>query len=132
MDADPGPEAEQPVAQVDVALHGPGGQVEFHGVGMGVGGAAGLEPMGRLRVVPPVLAGQGLGEAGVLDRVALQALAEEGEGPGLTAEAERHQLFGAKAGGREQGGAEGSAARDAIRALRRQLSRGDTRPDANG
>jgi hypothetical protein len=31
-----------------------------------------------------------------------------------------------------EGAANGSAARDAIRALRRQLSRGDTRPDANG
>lgn len=31
-----------------------------------------------------------------------------------------------------EGAANGSAAHDAIRALRRQLSRGDTRPDANG
>jgi hypothetical protein len=34
----------------------------------------------------------------VLDRVALQALADEGEGPALAAEAQGHQLAGPEAG----------------------------------
>jgi len=45
-----------------------------------------------------VLTGQGPGEAGVLDRVALQALADEGKTSALAAEAQRHQLPGADPG----------------------------------
>ena len=49
-------------------------------------------------VVPPVLAGQGLGEAGLLDRVAVQALKDEGNALALAAEAQYHQLLGANPG----------------------------------
>ena len=55
---------------------------------MAVAGAAGLQHMGRLGVVPPALTRQGKGEAGVLDRVALQPLANEGESRSPAGEAQ--------------------------------------------
>jgi hypothetical protein len=75
-------------------------------------------------VVPPVLAGQGLGDAGLLDRVALQALADEGKPPALAAEAQRHQLLGANpgiGGGQPQLGFVVVAEADAAAVMQQQL-----------
>ena len=49
--------------------------------------------MGRHGVMPPAVTGQRLGEARVFRGVTLQALAYEGETPGLAAEAQGHQTF---------------------------------------
>ena len=50
--------------------------------------------MGCLGVVPPLVAIEAFGEAGVLDRVALQTLADEGKAPGLAAKAQGDQGLG--------------------------------------
>jgi hypothetical protein len=55
---------------------------------VGIGGIAWLERMGRLGVMPPIVSRKGLRKAGVLDRVALQALADEGKTPALAAKTE--------------------------------------------
>ena len=47
LDADAGAKAKQPVALVDVALHGSQRQIDLHGIGMGIGWGAGL-PIKRL------------------------------------------------------------------------------------
>ena len=49
--------------------------------------------MGCLGVMPPAVTGQRLGEARVFRGVTLQALANEGETPGLATEAQGHQTF---------------------------------------
>ena len=49
--------------------------------------------MGGLGVVPPGVARQGHREAGVLNRVALQAFSNEGKGPPLATKAQVHQLL---------------------------------------
>jgi hypothetical protein len=51
-----------------------------------------------LGVVPPGVASEGPREAGVLNRIALEALADEGETPALAAEAQGHHLLGAHTG----------------------------------
>jgi len=88
LDADASAKAKQPVAQVHIALDGPARQIQLHGIGMAVGGATGLEHVRRFGVVPPGIASQRFAVAGVLDRVALQALADEGKAPALAAEAQ--------------------------------------------
>ena len=85
---------ESPVAEVDVSLHGPGGEIQLYRVGVGVGRVAWIEDMGCFGVVPPLIAAEAFGEAGVLDRVALQTLADEGKRPRGAAKAQGHQGLG--------------------------------------
>ena len=67
---------------------------------MAVAGAARFEHMRRLWVVPPAIARQRLGEAGVLDRVALQPLADKGKRPGSAAKAQGGEHLAAALGRR--------------------------------
>ena len=72
-------------------MHGPGGEIQLYRVGVGACWVAWIEDMGCLGVVPPLIAAEAFGEAGVLDRVALQTLADEGKAPALAAKAQGDQ-----------------------------------------
>lgn len=98
FDADAIAKAVQPGAQVDVGGEGPAGQIELQGVGMAVAGGVGLQTMGRIRVMPPVVAGEGSGEAHLLDGIAGHPLAQKREGPGRGRDSQGLQHGGAAAG----------------------------------
>ena len=67
----------QLAAQVDIYRHGPGLQIQLHRIGLAGISGAWLQHVRCLLVVPPTMARQRLGEAGVLDWVALQALRQQ-------------------------------------------------------
>ena len=47
----------EPGAQIDVGGEGPAGEIQLQGIGMAVGGGVGLQHVGSIGVMPPVIAG---------------------------------------------------------------------------